>query len=98
MKQTNPSTITSAYHCTNPHSSKRTGYDNIRARIAGPFTPTPSITHLSHQDETRLLNLVIQPAPFTVPSMTLASNFHSPSPNPRMPRRTPANFTRPVTN
>ena len=37
--------MTSAYHCTNPHSNKRAGYESIRAKIAGPFTHTPSMIH-----------------------------------------------------
>src|ERR1035438_6143112 len=96
MKHTRPATITSAYHCTNPHWINRTGYEASRVSTATPFTNRPSMIHLSHQVEIVPLIRVDQPAPFTAPSITLASNFHRPSPNPNAPRRTGPNFFRPV--
>src|SRR5215831_9841703 len=96
MKPTSPATITRAYHCTSPHSSKRIGYDATRARIAGPLTPTPSMIHLSHQAEIAPVSRVIQPAPFTVPSMIVLSNFDDTSPSPSTPSRASPTLARPV--
>src|SRR5580692_4009118 len=96
MKHTKPATITSAYHCTNPHWSSLTGYEANRVSTATPFTKRPSIIHLSHQVERVPLARVDQPAPSTAPSITSASNFHRPSPNPSAPRRTDPSFFRPV--
>ena len=66
--------MTRAYHCTKPHSSKRTGYDNIREMIAGPLTNTPSMIHLSHQLEIVPLRRVSQPPPLTMPHSLGGSN------------------------
>ena len=96
MKHTSPATITSAYHCTRPHCTRRTGYDASRVTMATPFTNRPSIIHLSHRFDSVPLMRVDQPAPFTAPSITLASNFHSSSPRPIAPRRTGPTFLRPV--
>ena len=92
----NPATMTSAYHCTSPHSNRRNGYDRIRARMAGPFTPTPSMIHLSNHFEMLDAMRVDQPAPFTVPSMTCESNQAEASPSPSTPRRTFPILRRPV--
>src|SRR5208283_657454 len=96
MKHTRPATITSAYHCTNPHWISRTGYDASRVRIATPFTHKPSIIHLSHHTERLALSRVIHPAPFTAPSITFASNFDEASPSPMTPSLTSPTFARPV--
>jgi hypothetical protein len=42
----------------------------MRARIAGPLTPMPSMIHLSHQLEIVAARRVIRPAALTAPSMT----------------------------
>src|SRR5215469_4370322 len=96
MNPTSPATITSAYHCTRPHSSRRIGYDAMRAKIAGPLTPTPSMIHLSHHAEIDPLRRVIQPAPFTVPSITVLSNFEDASPRPSTPSLASPTLARPV--
>src|SRR5579863_3672816 len=93
---TSPTTITSAYHCTNPHCSMRIGYDSALDRIAGPFTHTPSMIHLSHHEESVPENRVIHPAPLTVPSITCESTHQEASPSPITPRRTSPTFRRPV--
>src|SRR5664279_6642160 len=96
MKHTSPATITSAYHCTNPHWISRTGYEASRVSTATPFTKRPSIIHLSHHVEIVPLMRVDQPAPLTAPSIALASKVHRPSPRPSAPRRTEPSFLRPV--
>ena len=52
--------------------------------------------HLSHQLEMVPLSRVIQPAPFTVPSMRCESTQDEASPNPMTPRRTSPTLRRPV--
>src|SRR5208282_3573950 len=96
MKHTRPATITSAYHCTRPHCTRRTGYEARRVTIATPFTSRPSIIHLSQSTDSVPLMRVVHPAPFTAPSITLASNLLAASPRPIVPRRTDPTFLRPV--
>ena len=90
--------MTSAYHCTRPHCTRRTGYEASRVTMAIPFTNRPSIIHLSHSTDRLPVMRVVQPAPLTVPSITSASNFHAASPSPITPSRAGPTFARPVMN
>ncbi len=60
--------MTSAYHCSKPACTNRTGRESMRVITAGPLTQMPSIIHLSHQEETLPITRVSQPAPLTPPS------------------------------